>query len=108
MSRLLLATALTLAILSLSVIFATGSDLHAQEEDILIYLPIIFKDHDPSRPWHSLSVNKTASPDPVYPGQILTYTIQYNVYGNEPAPNLTLVDTLPQSTTFQSCSGGAL
>ncbi len=105
MSRLLLAIVLALAVLSLAVILVPGGDLHAQEEDVLIYLPIILKDHDPSRPWHSLTIDKSALSSRVRPGQPLTYTIRYQVGGNEPAPGVTLVDTLPQNTTFMACPG---
>jgi len=94
-------------ILSLMLIsIVTGGDVNAQEEDDPIYLPLILKNFDPSQPYHYLSVRKTAWPNPVQAGELLTYTIRYSVGGNEPAPGLTLVDTLPQSTTYQSCAGG--
>ena len=55
---------------------------------------------------HSLSVTKAASPSPVQAGDRLTYTLAYTVTGNEPAFGVTISDTVPQSTTYQACSGG--
>jgi uncharacterized repeat protein (TIGR01451 family) len=105
MYRLRISSLLVISVLSLTVIIATGTDLSAQEEDVLLYLPIILKDHDPSQPYHYLSVDKTALASQVQPGGVLTYTIRYGVGGNEPAPGLTLVDTLPPSTTLKTCTG---
>ncbi len=76
------------------------------EPDFLFYFPLILKSFDPTQPWHGLAVGKTAFPNPSPPGSPLTYTIRYTVSGNEPAPSLTMVDTIPPSTTYQSCSGG--
>lgn len=47
-----------------------------------------------------LSVNKVDSPDPVLVGSPLTYTITVANAGPDPASNVTLTDTLPQSVTF--------
>ena len=76
------------------------------EPDFLFYFPLILKSFDPTQPWHGLAVGKTAFPNPAPPGSPLTYTIRYTVSGNEPASGLTVVDTIPPSTTYQSCSGG--
>lgn len=96
------------------VLFQTGiisgthdGSLTPQDEDKLIYLPLILKNFNSAQPWHTLSVNKSASSGTVQAGDVLTYTLQYNVSGNEPAPGLTLADTLPQSVTYQSCTGAA-
>jgi len=37
----------------------------------------------------------------------LTYTLSWSVAGNAPAPDLTLSDTLPLSTTYQRCAGAS-
>jgi uncharacterized repeat protein (TIGR01451 family) len=52
---------------------------------------------------HNLALTKTAQPSPVTAGGLLTYTLAWSVSGNDPAQNVTLGDTVPQSTTFQSC-----
>ncbi len=52
---------------------------------------------------HALHVTKSASPDPVAAGGLLTYTIAWQITGNEPAQDVTLSDTVPVSTTYQSC-----
>ncbi len=54
--------------------------------------------------WHSLAITKTAQPSPVQAGDLLTYTIDWAVAGNEPVPDVTISDAAPVSTTFQSCS----
>jgi uncharacterized repeat protein (TIGR01451 family) len=96
-----------LVILTLLTPLLNNSICTAQQpEDKFIYLPIILKNHDPTQPWHALSVIKAAFPSSVQGGDLLTYTIRYSVVGNEPAPGLTVVDTVPQSTTYQTCDGG--
>jgi uncharacterized repeat protein (TIGR01451 family) len=55
---------------------------------------------------HALSVSKSASPSPATAGDLLTYTIEWEVTGNEPAFGVTISDTVPQSSTYQACSGG--
>ncbi len=52
-----------------------------------------------------LSLTKTDSPDPVYAGQALTYTLGVNNAGPSTAENLTVTDTLPAGVTYQSASG---
>jgi uncharacterized repeat protein (TIGR01451 family) len=52
---------------------------------------------------HTLAIAKTGSPSPVAPGNLLTYTLAWNVSGDEPAPDVTIHDTVPPSTTFRSC-----
>ncbi|MBN1660810.1 MAG: DUF11 domain-containing protein, partial [Anaerolineae bacterium] len=56
-----------------------------------------------------LSVTKTAAPDPVEAGGLLTYTLVVANGGNAHATGVILTDTLPVSTTFVSATaGGAL
>jgi len=40
----------------------------------------------------------------VAPGQLLTYSLAWSVSGSEVAPNVTISDSLPVSTTFVSCA----
>lgn len=54
---------------------------------------------------HALSIQKTATPAIALAGGWLTYTLFWQVTGNEPAFDVTLSDTLPLSTAFQTCSG---
>jgi uncharacterized repeat protein (TIGR01451 family) len=54
----------------------------------------------------SMTVSKDDGLTVVAPGQIVTYTIVYANNGTGAALNPTLLDTLPVSTTFVSCSGG--
>jgi len=49
-----------------------------------------------------LSITKTDSPDPVLAGSNITYTINVTNGGPDPSLNLTLSDTVPANTTFQS------
>ena len=55
---------------------------------------------------HTLVLAKTATPDPVEAGARLTYTLAYTVTGNETALGVTLSDTVPANTAYQTCSGG--
>ena len=57
---------------------------------------------------HELKIDKTAAPEPVDAGTDLTYTIKWEVTGNEPAKNAKVVDTLPALVTFVSASDGGL
>lgn len=52
---------------------------------------------------HQIAVSKSATPSPVAPGGLLTYTIAYTVTGNEPAQGVTLRDTIPANTTYVDC-----
>jgi uncharacterized repeat protein (TIGR01451 family) len=54
-----------------------------------------------------LSVTKSDSPDPVDPGQSLTYTIMVNNAGPSDAQNVVVTDTLPAGVTFVSTTGCA-
>jgi uncharacterized repeat protein (TIGR01451 family) len=54
---------------------------------------------------HLLGINKSA-PSAVGAGQRITYTLQYNVTGNEPAPGVVITDAVPANTTYVSCTGG--
>ena len=57
---------------------------------------------------HELKIDKTAAPEPVDAGTDLTYTIKWEVTGNEPAKNAKIVDTLPALVSFVSASDGGL
>src|SRR5262249_5603648 len=51
-----------------------------------------------------LTISKTVNPDPVQPGQNLTYTITYGNTGASTASNVIVTDTVPANTTFVSAS----
>ena len=53
---------------------------------------------------HTLALTKTAEPAVVRAGDLLTYTLDWSVDGNEPALGVTISDTVPTSTTFDSCA----
>ena len=56
-------------------------------------------------PLVGLYVQKSHDPDPVFPGEILNYTIVYTAYASAIAsPYIT--DALPSEVSFVSCSGG--
>ncbi|MCL4296682.1 MAG: DUF11 domain-containing protein [Anaerolineae bacterium] len=55
---------------------------------------------------HQLTLAKNA-PSAVGAGQAMTYTIQYNVTGNEPAPSVVITDTVPTNTTYGGCGGAS-
>lgn len=55
----------------------------------------------------ALSITKTASPDPVAPGQQLTYTITVSNNGTGPASGVVVNDTLPGALTGVVTSGCA-
>ncbi|NOZ73086.1 MAG: DUF11 domain-containing protein [Chloroflexi bacterium] len=57
---------------------------------------------------HTLDVSKTADPEPVDAGTLLTYTISYAAQGNSPTGVVTLTDTLPDHTSFVSASHGGV
>jgi uncharacterized repeat protein (TIGR01451 family) len=57
---------------------------------------------------HSLALNKTGAPEPVKPGDQLTYTLDWSVTGDEVARDAMLVDTLPAGVTFVSASDGGV
>ena len=50
----------------------------------------------------SLNLDKTDSPDPVQPGQNITYTIAYSNTGESTATTVVVSDTVPANTTFVS------
>jgi uncharacterized repeat protein (TIGR01451 family) len=50
-------------------------------------------------------VVKTDDPDPVFVGELLTYTLTATNYGPATATNVRLTDTLPLSVTFDSAPG---
>ena len=54
-----------------------------------------------------LAVTKQAEPDPVYPGEQLTYTIRVVNTSDVPL-NAAITDTLPFSTTLDKTTGGTL
>jgi hypothetical protein len=54
---------------------------------------------------HFLDITKADEPDPVIPGQLLTYTLLWEVQGDEPAPGVFVSDTLPLPyVSFVSCA----
>jgi len=56
---------------------------------------------------HALTLTKTGQPDTVYIGQWITYTLLWEVGGNEPAPGVVVSDTLPWPyAAFVGCQGG--
>ena len=57
-------------------------------------------------PAADVSITKTDSPDPLQPGQVLTYVIIVNNAGPSDAENVIAIDTLPAEVTFVSTSGG--
>jgi uncharacterized repeat protein (TIGR01451 family) len=54
-----------------------------------------------------LSLSKTASPDPVTAGEILTYSLSVQNLGPSSASNVSVVDTLPENVVFLSSTPGA-
>lgn len=50
-----------------------------------------------------LYIQKTHTPDPVYPGNILTYTIAYTMYGT-PSTSPVITDYLPAEVAYLSCA----
>jgi uncharacterized repeat protein (TIGR01451 family) len=56
---------------------------------------------------HTLDITKTGHPATVYIGQWITYTLFWEVNGDEPAPGLVVTDTLPRPyADFVRCAGG--
>ncbi len=54
---------------------------------------------------HALTITKSDNPDPVLPGNLLTYTLFWEVGGDEPAPNVVVSDVLPLPyVSFNSCA----
>ena len=51
-------------------------------------------------PQADLGVNKTHSPDPVIAGTQLTWTLSVTNHGPDPAPSVTVTDTLPPHDTY--------
>ncbi|MDM8521523.1 SdrD B-like domain-containing protein, partial [Anaerolineales bacterium HSG6] len=54
---------------------------------------------------HALLLQKSDSPDPVSTGYGLTYYLDWQVIGNGVAQGVTISDTVPDGTTYGSCSG---
>jgi len=57
---------------------------------------------------HELHIDKVGDPDPVFKTNPLTYTILWEITGNEPAPNVIITDLVPDGTTFDSATGGGV
>jgi uncharacterized repeat protein (TIGR01451 family) len=55
---------------------------------------------------HLLALSKAGTPKPVVAGDLLTYTIYYEVIGDEPAPMAVITDRVPANTEFVDASGG--
>ncbi|RCV64734.1 Beta-propeller repeat-containing protein [Methanophagales archaeon] len=53
-------------------------------------------------PLFRIEIRKSDSPDPVQPGGVLTYTIEFENTGNIAATNVTIIDHYPKGVTFIS------
>jgi len=53
---------------------------------------------------HLLALSKAGTPKPVVAGDLLTYTIYYEVIGDEPAPMAVITDRVPANTEFVDAS----
>jgi len=60
---------------------------------------------DPAPLTPTVAIGKSAAPAPVEPGGWLTYTLHITNTGPLPLHDLLITDTIPISTTFQSCLG---
>jgi uncharacterized repeat protein (TIGR01451 family) len=58
-------------------------------------------------PVANLSLTKSGTPDPVVPGQNITYTLTVNNTGPAAASTVTLTDAVPTNTTFVSATAPA-
>jgi uncharacterized repeat protein (TIGR01451 family) len=58
-------------------------------------------------PGADLSLTKSATPDPVVAGEILTYSLTVLNLGPSAASNVTVVDALPENVVFLSTTPGA-
>ena len=61
----------------------------------------------PVTPVSDLSITMSGSPNPVYAGSSLTYTIKATNSGPSTDPAAVVTDTLPANVTFVSATGGA-
>ncbi len=66
--------------------------------------PAVFQYRLPCKGAADLSISKTASPNPVVSGGVLTYSLQVNNGGPNSADNVVVTDALPGGTTFVSCT----
>ncbi len=55
-------------------------------------------------PANDLSLTQSDSPDPVTPGETLTYTLTAGNLGSQQATDVTVTDNLPAGVTFQSAT----
>jgi uncharacterized repeat protein (TIGR01451 family) len=56
---------------------------------------------------HALTITKQGSPPVVHIGELITYTLLWEVGGDEPAPGVVVTDTIPVPYVgFVSCAGG--
>lgn len=69
-------------------------------------LPVLVQSTVLSAP--ALTLTKTASPDPVSPGGVVTYTLTVLNSGNDDATRVLVVDRLPADLQFLSASGGGV
>ena len=53
---------------------------------------------------HELTLTKSATPSPVAPGSLLTYTLRYAITGNEAVESMVVSDTTPANTTFYAAA----
>ena len=73
----------------------------------LVSTPYPLQDDEPTRIQsdHVLTITKRDDPDVAYIGGQLTYTLAWAVSGDEPAPGLTVTDTLPLPyVSYRTCA----
>jgi uncharacterized repeat protein (TIGR01451 family) len=80
----------------------TGCDSVTSNVDFTPFLTFPAAGTPCTPPSADLSVSKADSPDPVHRGQKLTYTIMVHNAGPDSAMGVTLTDTLPKATGFDS------
>jgi len=57
---------------------------------------------------HELFIDKTGNPKPVMKNDPLSYTILWEITGNEPANNVVITDMVPDGTVFDSATDGGV
>jgi uncharacterized repeat protein (TIGR01451 family) len=75
----------------------------------LVTIPFPLEDDEPTTvvSSHALTITKSGVPDTAYIGQWLTYTLFWEVGGDEPAPGVVVTDTIPWPyVSFVGCDGG--
>ena len=71
------------------------SGLYTSERKVIVYIP-------QERRWVSkrLQIKKTTLPNPVQPGGMVTYTIEYENVGNKEATNVTITENYPNKRSY--------